>query len=611
MKKLSIVVLAQHSQLLTPCLSAIGRHTASPFELIIVNDAAGPELHRLPVLNEFPGCRVIDLPQLHGVAAGYNRGIAAASGERLVLMRDHVLVTAGWLEALVDCLDAHPDGALAGPVSNDVSGWQRPAAPIDVLLTADRAERLRLAGQSEATLRVPRLLSFLLMADKETFSRLGGLDERFAIESYEDDDLCYRALRAGYSLYVALDSFALSAQPPSLFPNEPDWYRLRLEENRRLAELKWGVDLSDALHHWKRPVSISLCMIVKNEEATLARCLSSVAGLVDEIVILDTGSTDRTKEIAAEFHAHVHDFVWINDFAAARNRAFELASKEYILWLDADDVLKPEDQEKFRSLASALPWSTDAVSMVYNLAHDAFGNVTASLRRNRLVRRSRGFRWIGIVHEYLEVYGSILPADIAVTHDRQHTQSSRNLNIYEQRLADGATFTPRDWFYFSNELFDHQNWSRAAEHYERFLALAEGWVEDKISACGRAAECYFNLGDKHRARERALASFAYALPRAENCCRLGSFYLSDGQYAEAAWWYKLATTLAIPADMQAPVQHACWTWLPHLQLCVCYDRLGQYELADKHNELAGAWLPGDQRIAMNRAYLAGRLASAL
>ena len=77
-------------------------------------------------------------------------------------------------------------------------------------------------------------------------------------------------------------------------------------------------------------VEISLCMIVKNEEKVLARCLDSIAGLMDEIIIVDTGSTDKTKEIAGKYTDNIYDFEWIDDFAAARNFAFSKATKEYI-----------------------------------------------------------------------------------------------------------------------------------------------------------------------------------------------------------------------------------------------------------------------------------------
>ena len=80
-------------------------------------------------------------------------------------------------------------------------------------------------------------------------------------------------------------------------------------------------------------------MIVKNEEKVLKRCLNCVKDIVDEIIIVDTGSTDKTKEIARKYTDKVLDFKWVNDFSKARNYSFSKATKDYILWLDADDVI--------------------------------------------------------------------------------------------------------------------------------------------------------------------------------------------------------------------------------------------------------------------------------
>lgn len=92
-------------------------------------------------------------------------------------------------------------------------------------------------------------------------------------------------------------------------------------------------------------ITISLCMIVKNEEDVLERCLRSAEGVADEIIIADTGSTDQTKEIARRCGAKVYDFVWKDDFAAARNFAFSKATCDYLFWLDADDVV-PEQTRR-------------------------------------------------------------------------------------------------------------------------------------------------------------------------------------------------------------------------------------------------------------------------
>ncbi|MFE4570442.1 tetratricopeptide repeat-containing glycosyltransferase family 2 protein [Paenibacillus chitinolyticus] len=354
--------------------------------------------------------------------------------------------------------------------------------------------------------------------------------------------------------------------------------------------------------------TISLCMIVKNEEDHIGRCLASVADLVDEIIIVDTGSTDRTVPIVREYTDRVHHFRWIDDFAAARNYSFSLAEKEYILWLDADDVFEEPDRIKLASLIKTLEPSVDAVNMVYNLAFDEFGQVSASIRRNRLVKRSCGFLWHGPVHEYLEVGGNVRTTDIAVTHRALHHDSGRNLRIYENRLARGETFSPRDLFYFANELKDHRMYNRAIHYYEEFLGTGNGWIEDNISACGRLADCFHALGDEKRELDSVFRSFLYASPRAEFCCRLGYVFLRKKEYRTAAYWYEAALQAGKHTDSWALTHVACSTWLPHLQLCVCYDRLGEHELAHRHNETVLEYRPGDRQALANKTYLDGVLA---
>ncbi|MBW7456841.1 glycosyltransferase [Paenibacillus sepulcri] len=349
-------------------------------------------------------------------------------------------------------------------------------------------------------------------------------------------------------------------------------------------------------------ITISLCMIVRNEEKILERCLSGVKDIADEIIIVDTGSTDKTKEIAAAWGAKVYDFEWIDDFAAARNYSFSKAACEYILWLDADDYIEEKDRTLLKELKASLKPDIQSVSMAYNLAFDSEGKVTSSLRRNRLVRRDCHFLWLGPVHEYLAVFGSSLASEVCITHQKDKPHTDRNLRIYRKRAEQGEAFSPRDLYYYANELREHAFNEEACDYYERFLATGLGWIEDNFQACLKLAECRERLGDKQMQFAALCRTLQYDIPRSEFCCRLGSYFFADNRYIQAIYWYEQAIALPDREESMGMKDTVSSTWLPHLQLCLCYDRLGDSHKANYHNEVALHYYPSHPSMIYNRNY---------
>ena len=202
---------------------------------------------------------------------------------------------------------------------------------------------------------------------------------------------------------------------------------------------------------------VSLCMIVRNEEAVLERCLDSVAELVDEIILVDTGSTDDTKKIASKFSAKIYDFPWRDDFSAARNYAVAQAVGDYWFWLDADDVLLPSDRQKLLALKAELDGTADVVMLPYHTGFDEQGRPTFFCYRERLLKTSAHFRWQGAVHECIAPRGNIRYGDAAVTHRKPPcAYSDRNLKIYENLLAKGEKLDARGSYYYARELLAHK-----------------------------------------------------------------------------------------------------------------------------------------------------------
>ena len=350
-------------------------------------------------------------------------------------------------------------------------------------------------------------------------------------------------------------------------------------------------------------ITISLCMIVRNEEDVLGRCLKSVRGIPDEIIIVDTGSTDRTKEIAREMGAKVYDFAWVDDFAAARNASFARAAMDYILWLDADDVIDEENRLAFLSLKETLNPAIPSVMMRYHIAFDEAGKPTYTFYRERLVRRDAGYRWFGRVHEVIVTAGGSIHSEIAIRHEKlRPAEPGRNLRIYERMLAEGEPMEPRHRYYFARELFANGRDEEAVPLLRQTIGDTNAWVENRIGACRDLAGCLLRLGDQGGAMQALCQSFSLGEPRAEVCCDMGRILLEQGECKAAIFWYKAAPACT-PSELAGGfAEPECRGYIPYLQLCICYDRLGDYALAEAYNEKAADVKPGDGAVEMNREY---------
>lgn len=201
--------------------------------------------------------------------------------------------------------------------------------------------------------------------------------------------------------------------------------------------------------HDQLPEGLSLCMIVKNEERFLAECLRSVADAVDEICIVDTGSTDRTVEIAAEFGAKVEHHPWRDDFAWAKNKALEMATHRWILVLDADEEIAPESLALLRSLRKTPAGITAVYVSIRNLIDDEAGAATMTHMLPRIFPNSARIRYRNRIHESIVLDGDgeikIAVSPIAVIHkgyakailkDRDKTR--RNAPLLSAALEDGG-----------------------------------------------------------------------------------------------------------------------------------------------------------------------------
>lgn len=287
-------------------------------------------------------------------------------------------------------------------------------------------------------------------------------------------------------------------------------------------------------------IEISLCMIVKNEEKVLARCLDSIADLMDEIIIVDTGSTDRTKKIAERYTDKIYDFEWIDDFSAARNFSFAKATKDYIYVADADEVIDEENRRKFRDLKQVLLPEIEIVQMKYcnQLSNGTAYNFDEEYRP-KLYKRLREFTWIEPVHEMVRLDPVVYDSEIDIRHMPETIHSGRDFRVFQKQIRNGQRLSKRLHHMYAMELYISGTDEDILEAEQFFTDSAadpsRSLDEVKEAACvvTRAARL---RGDSHVILKMCLKDML-SEGSSEMCYELGEYFFAKKDYQEAALWY--------------------------------------------------------------------------
>jgi len=350
-------------------------------------------------------------------------------------------------------------------------------------------------------------------------------------------------------------------------------------------------------------VTISLCMIVRDEERVLGRCLDSVKDIVDEIIIVDTGSLDGTKQIASKYTDKVFDFKWIDDFSAARNFSFSKATKDCVFWLDADDIITQDNKVRLTYLKQNLPQDIAIVMLGYDLGGNFFST------RERIFRRDSVPVWVDPVHEFVSANGkTLLAKDTFVTHSPIYKPSkkNRNIKIYQKIIKEKQQLSPRGKYYYARELKDNGRYKQAIKYFNLFLDEGKGWIEDNIAACFNLAIIYRHLNQSEKIFESLVKSFKYDTPRPEICCLLGYYFSDKNLFSQAIFWFTSALN-APKIDSIGFVLKDYYKYIPALELTVLMDKIGDYKKANEYNEMAGSVKPDCNAYLNNKQYLASKI----
>lgn len=336
-------------------------------------------------------------------------------------------------------------------------------------------------------------------------------------------------------------------------------------------------------------VTISLCMIVKNEEQNLKLCLNSVKDIFDEIIIVDTGSTDGTREIAKSFDAKLYDFEWKDDFSEARNHSFSKAEMEYIFWIDADDYIPEEDASALKVLKTNMDNSIDIVMMKYDLYNGEVNRPVFTSYRERLLKRVNNYFWKEPVYEHIELNGNVITTDISIAHRNLFGDIKRNLEILEKIKECGEEFSERNTFYYARLLYLSGRYDEAEDYYNSFLNINKNFLPDYILACMDLADCYKKKNQKNRILKTLVRGFEYGGPNAEICCMIGSYYKDSKEYVNAIKWFETATKIKKPEHRWGLIIHELWDYKPYVELSECFSVLGKNDEALKYSEIAAKY----------------------
>jgi GT2 family glycosyltransferase/Tfp pilus assembly protein PilF len=555
---------------LKSCLESLGE-CLDLIEEVIVVDNASPD-DALAVARSFDFVKIIANEENRGFAAACNQGAVEATSPYILFLNSDTIVNRAGLVRLIGTLETSANVAAAGPFSN-YAGYGQQLEPTYTEIPNLEHFVNDFAARDAEDVDVDHLVGFCLLVRKPVFDEVGGFDESFGIGLFEDTELCYRILRAGYRMRIAGRSFVHHHGSRSL-------PRVTTDPQRLLQE-KWDEDVDSgyASHlpgtnpnrvvfrpdqkpeerrkkarKFAEKVGISLCMIVKNEERVLADCLRSAQPFFKEIIVVDTGSEDRTVEIAESLGAKVFSFPWTDSFSEARNESLKHATGNWIFWMDADDTLTLRNGETILEAAATAAPSISGFVVPVQFVEEG-PNAGTRVDHIKLFRNVPGLQFEGRIHEQilpsLRKLGGELARCNAVVHHSGYDMSEEGQARKRERdfklLELDYKERPDHPFVLFNLGMTH-HYTGNHEDAINWLRLCIEKSQDQESHKRKA---YVHLAQALRSLDRHDEAFTELLQASEKYAddkeipfHLGLAYTEQGDYHAA----KVAYLSALSAD---------------------------------------------------------------
>lgn len=356
---------------------------------------------------------------------------------------------------------------------------------------------------------------------------------------------------------------------PAFHPSNPEHGRGLNVPAGKVISLHWcAADLIRELHAKGARIfekKISLCMICGNEESVILRCLESAKDAFDELCLVsavgnrqadktlyvaEKWCAENSKDFKGAHYRNSFDLPHVDDFGAARNQAFDLASGDWILWLDCDDYLDAINCARIREAAQIVPANINGLYATYSIEKNG-----AEITRERLIRRGFG-KWKNPIHETCEITGATLDCpQIKVFHgDHRHKHKSsaeRNAVILKRTIAEA----PRHYFYLHTELKMLKDPDAAKYGHAALALLPESEVEERYVVLLNLSELEPDKRTEHlheaaRIQPHRREAFAYLCKAA----------LIDGRRSDAVSYFRIVQSLPVPSPLPWTHQGIWYSW---------------------------------------------------
>jgi len=359
---------------------------------------------------------------------------------------------------------------------------------------------------------------------------------------------------------------------------------------------------------------LSICIIAKNESKYIDRCLSALLPLNAEIIFVDTGSTDNTKEIASKYTNHIYDFEWCNDFSATRNFAISKAANDCILSIDADEVLTSYDETAFKKIISIISTSDELILGRINCRslYTSNGDEQAQLEMLPRMFSKKVFEYSGIIHEQLTpIFQSNKPDGHTSCKNQQYTYKDTSLSFDH-------------YGYFGDEDFINQKTERNIELLQKMhennpedpyvlyqLGKSYYMRHDYVNACDIFGKClYFDLNPALDYVQDLVTSYGYTLintnqfetalslegvyeefkTSCEFVFMMALVYMNNGLLDDAIKQFTYATTFSSCKVEGSNSYRAFYN------IAVIYECAGQKSLAREYYKKCGRYSPAKLRL---------------